>query len=93
MSEVYSMTGSKMRQGPAKVPSLRLVRDELDAVATEEKQRRTPIDDAKFRMGAEVTRILCMSGGNIEGAVDLIEQELAERLSLYAQQTEDCGND
>lgn len=82
-----------MRQGPAPRPALRLVKDELDALAVEERDSRSPIDDAKFRMGAEVTRLLCMSGGNIEGAVDQIEQVLAERLSLYAQQTEACGND
>jgi len=89
---VTTLTGAPLTR-EHKPPRLRLIKDELDQIASEERSLRTPIDDAVFRLGAEVTRLLCMSGGNIDGAVDRIEQEIADRLALYAQQQAECSND
>lgn len=89
---VTTLTGAPLTR-EHKPPRLRLIKDELDQIASEERSLRAPIDDAVFRLGAEVTRLLCMSGGNIDGAVDRIEQEIADRLALYAQQQAECGNE
>lgn len=83
MSEVYTLTGSKMRQGPAPKPALRLVKDQMQADA----EQLAPISDAIFQIGAHAAKLACMLGDRDE-ACRLIDAELQVRLG-YAE----CGND
>lgn len=84
MSEVYTMTGSKLRQGPPIKPALRLVKDDMQADA----ELLAPISDAVFQIGANAAKLAAMLGDRDE-ACRLIDAELQVRLGFV----EGCGND
>lgn len=84
MSDVLTMTGSKLRQGPPIKPALRLVKDQMSADA----ELLAPISDAIFQIGANAAKLAAMLGDRDE-ACRLIDAELQVRLG-YA---ECCGND
>lgn len=83
MSEVFTMTGSKMRQGPAIKPVLKLVGDEMD----EDARRLAPLTDALFQIGANAAKLAAMLGDRDE-ACRLIDAELQVRLGFVG-----CDND
>lgn len=83
MSEVFSMTGSKMRQGPPVKPYLRLVKDQMQ----EDAELLKPISDALFQIGANAAKLAAMLGDRDE-ACRLIDAELQVRLGYV-----ECGND
>lgn len=83
MADIRTLTGSKMRQGPAIKPALKLVGDEMD----EDARRLAPLTDALFQIGANAAKLAAMLGDRDE-ACRLIDAELQVRLGFVG-----CDND